>query len=131
MVRKVEWKSCGLRGGRSRPALKRFAGTRLLLQVRFYVHLGANLLNGVCVCKSDLALFPLHQGRNLPMINEATFSNDDLCEKNNYEVMKSYVVHVTKGVGSSRELASCKEHRATGWRIAVHVVHVSCYCSRL
>ena len=46
------------------------------------------------------------------MITDATVTNDDLCEEVNYEVMKAYVAHLCKNVQSSRDLISCKQHRA-------------------
>ena len=53
------------------------------------------------------------QDRALLSITDATVSNDDFNHKINYEIMKGYIAHLCPGVWSSRDLPTCKEHRAT------------------
>ena len=69
------------------------------------------VFSGVCMCYMFASM--VFQARTLLTITDATVNNDDLCYKINYDIMKSYIAHLCKGVFSSRDLPSCKEHRAT------------------
>ena len=44
-------------------------------------------------------------------MSNASACSDDLCDVKNYDIMKSYIPRMCKGLVSARDLVSCKEHR--------------------
>ena len=62
----------------------------------------------------------------MSMIN-ASAGSDDLCDVNNYAIMKSYIPRICHGVVTARDLISCKEHRVPWDSPDLHVSSEHCH----